>query len=325
MIDTKSSLQNRKHTLLHYLSELLEVQFPDIAKFHEELTHVEMGSKVVISNIRSALVNIRNNLNSLVSLLDKMEKGVTPNKESAQLNIKFMEVMGKFEKETRQVYEGLDSEFKLAEDEFSKAVEFYGEDPKNMSPEEFFGVFSNFCRSFMAAKIDNEVAATKEAAEKKRTEAKLLEDEKRKQRQSMKPEPKKGEGGLDDLISSIRTGKAFNSGGTQGDPANARARRQKDSFTGRLGKKEEGQDQLSTVGVLGKVKRPEFDTTTAKKVREEQPSELAKLLARDGLKTSKPKKTETPSDVRASLRPSKGILQPTPSEARNQFEQAAHK
>jgi hypothetical protein len=45
MVDTKSTVSNRKHTLLHYLTELLPKKFPDVVGFQQELSHVEDGAK----------------------------------------------------------------------------------------------------------------------------------------------------------------------------------------------------------------------------------------------------------------------------------------
>jgi hypothetical protein len=43
--DTKSGLQNRKHTLLHYLIDLVGRKFTECDGFLEELSHVEDGAK----------------------------------------------------------------------------------------------------------------------------------------------------------------------------------------------------------------------------------------------------------------------------------------
>ncbi|KAJ1344017.1 hypothetical protein BSLG_001157 [Batrachochytrium salamandrivorans] len=45
MMDTKSTVQGRKHTLLHYLTELVDQSFPNIQGFEKDLIHVEEGSK----------------------------------------------------------------------------------------------------------------------------------------------------------------------------------------------------------------------------------------------------------------------------------------
>lgn len=49
MIDTKSCVQGRKHTLLHYLTELVDRKFPKLAEFINDLKHVEEGSKGISS------------------------------------------------------------------------------------------------------------------------------------------------------------------------------------------------------------------------------------------------------------------------------------
>lgn len=45
MIDTRSTIANRKHTLLHYLTELLDKEFPDVPAFTKELSQMEPASK----------------------------------------------------------------------------------------------------------------------------------------------------------------------------------------------------------------------------------------------------------------------------------------
>lgn len=45
MMDTKSQVMGRKHTLLHYLVEALESKFPLIKDFTEQIKRVEDGSK----------------------------------------------------------------------------------------------------------------------------------------------------------------------------------------------------------------------------------------------------------------------------------------
>jgi dishevelled associated activator of morphogenesis len=93
---------------------------------------------------------------------------------SAQLNNKFIEEMKRFYDKAKKVYDKQDELFKSAEKEFEKAVLLYGEDPKNITPEEFFGIFAKFTQAYVAAKIDNETALAKEESERKREEAKKV-------------------------------------------------------------------------------------------------------------------------------------------------------
>ncbi|KAJ3265453.1 Dishevelled associated activator of morphogenesis 2, partial [Borealophlyctis nickersoniae] len=245
MIDTKSTVQNRKHTLLHYLTDLLDKKFPDVVGFQQELSHVEDGAKVTIPQIRTCLISIRDNLKELKTLLDNLDKDAekaatskpppSPTKSSSSRSPsptkgttqdKFRIEMGRFHDIAAEKYSSLDERFKAAEKEYEKVVVIYGEDPKTTTPEEFFGIFWKFCQAFTQAKIDNETAVLK-AIEAEKKEAALRDrEEKRRKKREAEPSSKKGpgdqdQGGLDDLISAIRTGKAFGSGDGPGSGGGA--------------------------------------------------------------------------------------------------------
>jgi len=216
MMDTKSTITNRKHTLLHYFTELLEKKFPELCDFQTQLTHVEDGAKVTMAQIRTAIVTIRDNLKQLETLLTALK-----NSKKSDPKDQFQPIMSAFNETASNKYKSLDERFKKYEKDYAKAVELYGEDPK-MEPEEFFGIFWKFCQAFAQAKVDNEEAAKKALADaKKEAERKDREDKRRRKRESTgnKAGDVKGggggdhEGGLDDIISSIRTGKAFGSSG----------------------------------------------------------------------------------------------------------------
>ena len=266
--------------MLHYLAELLNAEFPRIAKFHEDLSNVEEGSKVAIANIRQGLIGIRNDLNSLSALLHEMKENKIP---TGDMNAKFIDVMDKFEHETRKIYEGLDKDFKIANDKFEQAAEHFGEDPKTITPEEFFGFFSKFCREYIVANNDNDAAIVKVAQDKKREDAKKQDDEKRKQNRISKP-PEAKKDGLDDLISSIRTGKAF---GTTGAPdpniptGSMRARRAGQKAPTAQGLFQPPGSEQGAVGRLRRTDGPEGAPA------EPKPNALAKLMAKDTAKANK--------------------------------------
>ena len=50
-MDTKSLIPARKHTLLHYLAELVELRFPLVVGFENQIKRVEEGSKGKLSNL----------------------------------------------------------------------------------------------------------------------------------------------------------------------------------------------------------------------------------------------------------------------------------
>lgn len=55
--EVRSGIDSRRHTLLHYLVDVLEKQFPDIYKWTDELSGVESASKGIrVSYSRSGLI-----------------------------------------------------------------------------------------------------------------------------------------------------------------------------------------------------------------------------------------------------------------------------
>ncbi|KAJ3112593.1 hypothetical protein HK098_008011, partial [Nowakowskiella sp. JEL0407] len=180
LVDTKSGLQGRKHTLMHYLSELLERKFPDVVGFEKELSHVEEGAKITIPQIRQVMVTLRDNLRELESLLTKMKKDsetqskkppTDQTKSDNDINTKFMESMQKFYDEADRMYKALDERFKKAEKEYETAVMMFGEDTKTCFPDEFFGVFKSFVQAYITARQDNENAILKEKEREKKEAA----------------------------------------------------------------------------------------------------------------------------------------------------------
>jgi hypothetical protein len=153
---------------------MLEKNFPNVANFYTELSNVEDGSKgitflmlVGIPAIRSAVNVIRDNLKTLNALLEILEK-----ERAGPSKPKFTQVMQKFSKDAEQNYAKLSGSVSDSENKFEQAVIFFGEDPKATSPEEFFGVFANFCKAYLDAKRENELVNQKLEHEKKREEAK---------------------------------------------------------------------------------------------------------------------------------------------------------
>ena len=142
---------------------------------------------VTLAQIRVNLIAIRDNVKKLESLLQVLEAGppsptkdakVTENNKRSSIgstfsnmsvsNAKFRDVMRQFHGVASGTYEKLDARFKKAESQYEKAVLLYGEDSRTMTPDEFFGIFWNFCVSFNAAKDENEAAIQKEEELKKR-------------------------------------------------------------------------------------------------------------------------------------------------------------
>ncbi|TPX38459.1 hypothetical protein SeLEV6574_g07774, partial [Synchytrium endobioticum] len=215
--DTKSNITSRKHTLIHYLTTILRDRFPEAQDFACELSRVEDASKVNIPTIRQILMQVRDNLANLKALLELLETSGAPGDR------KYMKEMGEFYKKGEEYYQSLDRRMKETESSFESLCHLYGEDPKTATPEEFFGILLKFKKDFNQARTDNDQAVAKQLELEKRERDKLdRELQRRKKRESFvhnaPSQAGADQGGLDDLISAIRTGKAFsgNDGGAGG-------------------------------------------------------------------------------------------------------------
>lgn len=239
--DTKSTITNRKHTLLHYLVDLIQAKFPDVTSFPEELSPVETGAKVSIPIIRQTLMQVREGLKRVKTLLDISAKnsnsGAAAGKTApggAKPKDQFVPVMTDFYSESEALYKTLDEKAKRVIAEFEKAVTAYAEDPKTATPEEFFGTFGRFAQAYLQAKAENEAVIARAAEEAKKEEQRRQREEQQRTRKKLKdggdlvvsptgqsdlnstqspttPTAAGGDagGGFDDLISAIRSGKAF--------------------------------------------------------------------------------------------------------------------
>lgn len=172
--------------------------------------------------IKDGLRDMENLMNLLKiehsKLLEKKQKTKLPAQNP------FVESMETFFTESKTIHEALVDRFKKSEDNYNAVVTLYGEDPKIMFPEEFFGIFWAFGNGYAISKVENEEALAKEREAEKRDAEKKDREEKRRKNNAAKEDKNlarskqpvnnvnKGEGGLDDLISAIRTGKAFGGG-----------------------------------------------------------------------------------------------------------------
>jgi len=78
MTETKTALFGGKHTLLHYLYEVVDKHYKDLHKVVDELAHVTQGSKVSLPALKTEMSQMRKGLNSLKAELDIRKDDVPP-------------------------------------------------------------------------------------------------------------------------------------------------------------------------------------------------------------------------------------------------------
>ncbi|XP_073212264.1 protein diaphanous homolog 1 isoform X2 [Lepidochelys kempii] len=204
--DTKST--DQKLTLLHFLTELCEQQYPDVMKFPDELIHVEKASRVSAENLQKNLDQMRKQISDLQHDVEKFPTA-TDEKD------KFVEKMTIFVKDAQEQYEKLRMMHSNMENLFKEMGQYFLFDPKKISIEEFFMDLHNFRNMFLQSAKENQkrreteekmrrAKLAKEKAEKERLE----KQQKREQLIDMNAEGDET-GVMDSLMEALQSGAAF--------------------------------------------------------------------------------------------------------------------
>ncbi|XP_065815133.1 protein diaphanous homolog 1 [Labrus bergylta] len=203
--DTKSA--DLKQTLLHFLADVCQEQYPDVMGFADELIHVEKASRVSAETLQKNLEMMGRQMKSLEKDLETFP----PPQSDKDL---FVEKMSSFVGSASEQYEKLDLLHKNMDKQFNDLGEYYVFDPKKISVEEFFGDLNTFKNMFQQAVKENQ--KRKEAEEKiKRAKLAREKDEKEKEEKLKKNQlldiNAEGDetGIMDGLLEALQSGAAF--------------------------------------------------------------------------------------------------------------------
>ncbi|XP_041515784.1 protein diaphanous homolog 1 isoform X2 [Microtus oregoni] len=204
--DTKST--DQKMTLLHFLAELCENDYPDVLKFPDELAHVEKASRVSAENLQK-------NLDQMKKQIADVERDVQNFPAATDEKDKFVEKMTSFVKDAQEQYNKLQMMHSNMETLYKELGDYFVFDPKKLSVEEFFMDLHNFRNMFLQAVKENQkrreteekmrrAKLAKEKAEKERLE----KQQKREQLIDMNAEGDET-GVMDSLLEALQSGAAF--------------------------------------------------------------------------------------------------------------------
>ncbi|KAM6148803.1 protein diaphanous homolog 1 [Erethizon dorsatum] len=204
--DTKST--DQKMTLLHFLAELCENDYPDVLKFPDELAHVEKASRVSAENLQK-------NLDQMKKQISDVERDIQNFPAATDEKDKFVEKMTIFVKDAQEQYNKLRMMHSNMETLYKELGEYFLFDPKKLSVEEFFMDLHNFRNMFLQAVKENQkrreteekmrrAKLAKEKAEKERLE----KQQKREQLIDMNAEGDET-GVMDSLLEALQSGAAF--------------------------------------------------------------------------------------------------------------------
>ncbi|CAO2593829.1 Protein diaphanous homolog 1 [Lemmus lemmus] len=168
--DTKST--DQKMTLLHFLAELCENDYPDVLKFPDELAHVEKASRVSAENLQK-------NLDQMKKQIADVERDVENFPAATDEKDKFVEKMTSFVKDAQEQYNKLQMMHSNMETLYKELGDYFVFDPKKLSVEEFFMDLHNFRNMFLQAVKENQ---KRRETEEKMRRAKLAKEKAEKER-----------------------------------------------------------------------------------------------------------------------------------------------
>ncbi|CAN9505508.1 unnamed protein product [Ophioblennius macclurei] len=139
LLETKST--DRSQTLLHFITNIIQEKYADLANFHTELHFVDKAAVVSLDGI---LQDIR-----------LLERGMEVAKKEYQVQDD-SPVLKEFIETNGEQLESLIKDSKTAQEAYISAVEYFGENPKTMQPSMFFPMFGRFIKAYKKAQQDIE-------------------------------------------------------------------------------------------------------------------------------------------------------------------------
>ncbi|KAJ2959693.1 hypothetical protein NQZ79_g4808 [Umbelopsis isabellina] len=148
LVDTKGSKENT--TLLHFLVDIVESKFPRIYNFLDDLKSTDSACKAFSRPVTlSDLIKEYNELRSgLQLIIDETKREKAPDDRYHQFS-------EEFQKDAVPKFDELEVRYTSMDVAYKDVVTFFGENPKEMKPDEFFAIFKTFTSSWEKAMGDN--------------------------------------------------------------------------------------------------------------------------------------------------------------------------
>ncbi|KAI7869247.1 hypothetical protein BDF14DRAFT_1951245 [Spinellus fusiger] len=182
LADTKAS-NISSLSLLNVLAGVTRREFPHILAFLDDLSNAAQATRIMasINDMVQQYTEMRQSLKQLDA-----ELGMKWQSEDVELEEgdRFLQVMSEHRESASNKFEELETLYINMDAKWKDVMLFYGENPKVMRPDDFFGIFAQFVAKWKDAAIQEEKFALRAEREEKR----LLEEEERKARLQAKKE-----------------------------------------------------------------------------------------------------------------------------------------
>ncbi|KAI8145922.1 hypothetical protein BJV82DRAFT_535287 [Fennellomyces sp. T-0311] len=229
LVDTKGT-EGGATTLLHFLVDTVEDKFPRLHGFLDDLQETGQACRVTLQDVVKEYNELRSGLQKLIG---ELEAHYGPDYEAPEGD-NFAQTMVAFRDKALGKFEDLEVRYTSMDVAYKDAVSFYGENPGEMKPDEFFGIFKTFTSSWERAMSDNKAARKKlEQMERAhRMETERRERVKAQRHRGVDTSDESGSAGteeekniMDNLLDRLRAGDLDTGTKRRGERGNARERR----------------------------------------------------------------------------------------------------
>jgi len=198
LVDTKTT--DNQLSLLNYIISVLEKNSPKVLRFYEDFPNCEPASRVSFQTVSA-------DMNTLQKDFQTTEKFL----QSFTDKDRFFETMTTFLAKTREEVELMNQSFTQMEGVYKSAVESYGEDPKTMQPEDFFGTVLKFVVLMQDTQRQNKLAIENAEKLKRREEAKVKRQNEMdaKKKVGVPEGPEGHDNVVDELFGALKGGNLF--------------------------------------------------------------------------------------------------------------------
>ncbi len=202
--------RENKTTLLHFLVEYVERDYPELLSFADELFHLDDASRVCVDNVQKGLKQMDSSIKNLE--MDLKNAARAP----AEKDDCFSEAMGAFCNTAREQCERLQTMAQKMESLYLELADYFVFDVQKYSLEDFMSDIKTFKDQFKQGY--GAILKDREAQEKmvRAREAREKQEKERAERAAKKKAlvdfnaPDDQEGVMDSLLEALKTGSAFN-------------------------------------------------------------------------------------------------------------------
>lgn len=141
-------------TLLHYLAKSIQAKDPSLLRFLDEVPHLEAAARISVPTLM-------NTVNSFVAGMNQIREEIRVLRRIriSPPSDQFEGVMEKFVEDSEEGIQQIMATGQQLEQDLKDLLIFYGEDPANTKPEDFFGMIVSFSSMLQKSQMENEAMA----------------------------------------------------------------------------------------------------------------------------------------------------------------------